>query len=181
MNQDIRGVIHIEAGDPVRVAHHPGHQGARLPAPIEADGKLGHHFENILYDKSKGQFELLDWRQNFGTFLDIGDIYYDLAKLNHGLIICHELIAKDLFEVAWEGSEIRYDFNRKQSLVECEQHLYEWLGKNGYDVRKVKTMTALIFLNICALHDYPYSLLLYGLGKEMLCENLKYTEERDGK
>ena len=149
-----------------------------------SDGLAGqfhgdYHFENILYDKSKGQFELLDWRQNFGTFLDIGDIYYDLAKLNHGLIICHELIAKDLFDVTWEGSEIRYDFNRKQSLVECEQYFYRWLENNGYDVQKVKIMTALIFLNICALHDYPYSLLLYGLGKEMLCESLKHIGERD--
>jgi hypothetical protein len=129
-----------------------------------------YHFENILYDKETDQFKLLDWRQNFGKFLDIGDIYYDLAKLNHGLIICHELIAKDMFEASWEGNEINFDFARKDSLIKCEQHYYEWLKTNGYDVKKVKMMTAMIFLNICALHDYPYVLLLYGLGKQMMYE-----------
>lgn len=161
--------------------------GKRYPALSEilqmidwdyiADGIPGqfhgdYHFENIIYDKDSGQFEFLDWRQNFGSFLDIGDIYYDFAKLNHGLIISHELIAKDLFSASWSGSEMTYDFHRKQSLVECERHFYRWLEDNGYDVKKVKIMTALIFLNICALHDYPYVLLLYGVGKQMLYENV---------
>jgi hypothetical protein len=53
-------------------------------------------------------------------------------------------------------------------LVECENYYYEWLEKNGFNVNKVKTMTALIFLNIAALHHYPYALVLMALGKEML-------------
>ena len=138
-----------------------------------ADGMPGqfhgdYHFENILYDKSSKQFELLDWRQNFGNFLEIGDVYYDMAKLNHGLIMSHELVAKDMFTASWEDNVVKFDFARKQSLVECERHYYHWLEKNGYDVKKVKIMTALIFLNICALHDYPYVILLYGVGKQML-------------
>lgn len=135
-----------------------------LPGRFHGD----YHFENIIFDKDNRRFEMLDWRQNFGSFLDIGDIYYDFAKLNHGLIICHELIAKDLYNVDWNGNILNFDFNRKQSLVECEQHFYDWLERNNYDVRKVKIMTALIFLNISALHDSPYVLLLYGLGKQML-------------
>lgn len=143
-----------------------------LPGQFHGD----YHFENILYDKENDCFEFLDWRQNFGTLIDIGDIYYDFAKMNHGLIICHELIAKDDFQVKWNSNTIEYDFHRKQSLVECEQYYYKWLAKNGYDVRKVKIMTALIFLNICALHDYPYVLLLYALGKQMLYESLNLEE-----
>lgn len=141
-----------------------------LPGQFHGD----YHFENIIYDKEQDHFEFLDWRQSFGSFLDIGDIYYDFAKLNHGLIICHELIAKDLFHAEWKDNEITYSFLRKQSLVECERYFYRWLETNGYDVKKVRIMTALIFLNICALHDCPYALLLYGLGKQMLCEELKY-------
>lgn len=139
-----------------------------LPGQFHGD----YHFENILYDQENDTFKFLDWRQNFGKLLSTGDIYYDLAKLNHGLIICHELIAKDSFTATWAGNEIKYDFARKQSLVECEQHYYKWLIANGYDMKKVKMMTAMIFLNICALHDYPYVLLLYGLGKEMMYECL---------
>ena len=38
-------------------------------------------------------------------------------------------------------------------------------------------MTAIIYLNIAALHHYPYSLLLFYLGKNILNEILK---DKDG-
>ena len=135
-----------------------------LPGQFHGD----YHFENIIYDEQADSFKMLDWRQNFGGSLETGDIYYDLAKLLHGLIICHELIAKGLYHVTWAGDVIAYDFDRKQILVECENYYYQWLQEKGYDVKKVKALTALIFLNIAGLHEYPYSLLLYGLGKSML-------------
>lgn len=140
-----------------------------LPGQFHGD----YHFENIIYNREEDKFKFLDWRQNFGKSIDIGDIYYDFAKLNHGLVICHELIAKEIFHASWEGEKLNFDFARKQSLVECEAVFYEWLSANGYDVKKVKLLTALIFLNICALHEYPYVLLLYGLGKQMLYDVLK--------
>lgn len=140
-----------------------------LPGQFHGD----FHFENILYSEEKGDFEFLDWRQNFGGSLEIGDIYYDLAKMLHGLIMCHELVAKDAYQIEWNGNEITYDFNRKQILVACEKYYYKWLNDNGYNVQKVRILTALIFLNIAALHHYPYSLVLMALGKEMLQQCLE--------
>ena len=64
-------------------------------------------------------------------------------------------------------------YKKKQNLVECERRLNAWIQENGYDLKKVKVLTALIYLNIAALHHYPYSLLLYGLGKKMLKDELK--------
>ncbi|WP_126455332.1 phosphotransferase [Sulfuriflexus mobilis] len=130
------------------------------------------HFENILWSESKQRFSFLDWRQDFGGDLSNGDIYYDFAKLLHGLIISHELITRELFSVEWEKNEIRYDFLRKQVLVECEQRFDSWLELEGYDRKKVWIMTALVYLNIAALHHHPYSLLLYALGKTMLFKEL---------
>ena len=43
-----------------------------------------------------------------------------------------------------------------------------WLKKNGYDLKKVNKITALIFINIAPLHHYPYSIFLFFLGKMML-------------
>lgn len=146
-----------------------------LPGQFHGD----YHFENIIYDDKRDAFKFLDWRQNFEKSLDIGDIYYDLAKLNHGLIVSHELIAKELYSIDWTGDEIRFDLARKQSLVECEKEFYIWLRKNGYHVEKVKTLTALIYLNIAALHHYPYGLMLYALGKKMLHSCIKSREEMD--
>jgi choline kinase len=131
------------------------------------------HFENILWTPSNQSFTLLDWRQDFGGDISVGDIYYDFAKLLHGLIISHELISKDLYSVNWTNSEINYDFLRKQVLIECEIYFIRWLESNGYDVNKVQIMAALIYLNIAALHHHPYNLLLFGLGKSMLYKNLR--------
>lgn len=142
-----------------------------------ADGLAGRfhgdfHFENILYSGNNSEFIFLDWRQDFAGSLTSGDIYYDLAKLLHGLIICHELIADNHFRVDWQSDSIQFDFYRKQVLVECENYYLGWLNENGYDRVKVLILTALVYLNIAALHHYPYSLLLYGLGKKMLYENV---------
>ncbi|RII29521.1 MAG: nucleoside-diphosphate-sugar pyrophosphorylase [Geobacter sp.] len=147
-----------------------------------ADGLPGRfhgdfHFENILWTPATQHFTFLDWRQDFGGDLTTGDIYYDFAKLMHGLIICHELIARDFFTVEWCQDEITYDFHRKQILVECERYYLEWLDANQYDNKKVVVLTALIYLNIAALHHYPYSLLLYALGKSMLHQAMESMSE----
>jgi len=131
------------------------------------------HFENILWNEPQGKFVFLDWRQDFGGDLSTGDIYYDFAKLLHGLIISHELIAGDFFSVDWHPEAIGYDFHRKQILVECERYFGVWLDSHGHDRKKVWILTALIFLNIAALHHHPYSLLLFALGKDMLSRQLE--------
>ena len=132
------------------------------------------HFENILINESgKTPFTLLDWRQDFGGIIDYGDIYYDFAKLNHGLIISHELVDKNLFEVNHKVNTIYFDFLRKQNLVECETYFKEWLENKGYDYKKMQLMTALIYLNIATLHHYPYNTLLFYLGKSMLFKFIK--------
>jgi len=131
------------------------------------------HFENILWNYEKKQFIFLDWRQDFGGDLNTGDIYYDFAKLLHGLIISHELITKNFYEVNWTRDSINFDFYRKQILVECEHFFNSWILDQGYDLKKVRILTALIYLNIAALHHHPYSLLLFALGKSMLRTELE--------
>ena len=133
------------------------------------------HFENILWDYETGQFTFLDWRQDFAGDLQVGDIYYDLAKLLHGLIVSHDLIAKDHFQVNWVANQITFKLLRKQELVECEQYFYDWCRNNGYSPKRVRLITALVYLNIAALHHFPYSLLLFALGKRLLNHELIRT------
>jgi len=90
----------------------------------------------------------------------------------HGLIVNHGIIADNQYSATWEDGKIEYNLQRKESLVECEQRLNAWIQENGFDLKKVRVLTALIYLNIAALHHYPYSLLLYGLGKKMLKKEL---------
>jgi NDP-sugar pyrophosphorylase family protein len=134
------------------------------------------HFENILWNEVDRRFIFLDWRQDFAGDLEIGDVYYDLAKLLHGLIVNHGLIAQDCYSASWSDTRIDFDLHRRQILVECERFMGPWLAAAGYDKRKVWTLTALIYLNIAALHHHPYSLLLYGLGKSMLTQKTSWGD-----
>lgn len=130
------------------------------------------HFENILMSQT-GEFCLLDWRQNFGGLKKYGDIYYDLAKLLHGLIVSHEIVSKECYSVDQVANIISYDLHRKNSLVNNEKQFYDFLIDNNLDVFKVELLTALIFLNIAPLHHYPYSKMLFYLGKENLYKLLR--------
>ena len=96
-----------------------------------------------------------------------------MTKLLHGLIISHELIAGNFYNVDWQSDSINYDFHRKQILVDCERRFGVWLEQQGHDRKKVGVLTALIYLNIAALHHSPYSLMLYALGKSMLKSELE--------
>ena len=135
------------------------------------------HFENILVSEGNNYntlpITLLDWRQDFCGGVDYGDVYYDLAKLMHGLIISHDIINDDLYSFDRSMNEIKYDFLRKNINIDCEDIFIEYINKWGYDVKKVKVMTALIFLNIAMFHHYPYSHLLFYLGKNLLNKSLE--------
>jgi len=133
------------------------------------------HFENILINKTNDglPFSLLDWRQNFGGSYKCGDMYYDLAKLYHGLIISHDFINQNFYHYDREMNTVYYDFHRKNTNIECEKILEAYVESLHLDWTKVKVITALIFLNIAGLHHYPYCHLLYYLGRTMLTEELK--------
>lgn len=127
--------------------------------------------DNII--KTRGGYRLLDWRQNFGGMLHAGDQYYDLAKLNHNLIVNHEIVSQNLFNIKIERNRIFCDIMRKHNLVDCQGELFNFLNRKGYDVKKVKILTPLIWLNSSPLHHYPYNLFLYYFGKYNLWKELK--------
>lgn len=137
--------------------------------PVRFHGDL--HFENILVAEN-GNFVLLDWRQDFANLIEYGDIYYDFAKLLHGLIVSHEMVSKEHYKITNDAGIIKYDILRPQKLVECEETLKNFIIESGYDYKKVQILTALIFLNIAPLHHYPYSEFLFYLGKSQLNELL---------
>ena len=135
------------------------------------------HFENII--DTIASFCLLDWRQDFGGLDKYGDIYYDLAKLWHGLIVSHSVINNNMYEVNYidDINEslpiVNFELMRKQTLIDCEEWLGTYIEKNDYDLNKVKILTALIYLNIACLHHTPYAEMLFYLGKYMLNNLLK--------
>ena len=126
---------------------------------------------SILIIDDNDEFTFLDWRQSFNDWLVYGDIYYDLAKLNHGITISHELISKNLFTHKMVNHVITFDFLRKNVMVEI-QHQFENFVRSltkhyhtDISYRKVQYLTHFISANIASLHHYPYSLMLFHSGK----------------
>jgi hypothetical protein len=133
------------------------------------------HFENILetVESKSGGFILLDWRQDFGGNVVYGDIYYDLGKLLHGLIVSHKIIEENRFRINETVDVVDYDLNRFNTLVEFEDQLKEFVCARGLSWKKVRLICAIILINIAPLHHHPYSGLLYNHGKRCLWRELK--------
>ena len=137
--------------------------------PVRFHGDL--HFENIIVGVDES-FTLIDWRQDFAGEMQYGDIYYDFAKLHHGMIINHELINAEEYSFIFDEDGVSFDFLQKYSLCEAAKELEKYVKGEGYDWLKVKLLTALIFLNIAPLHHDPYSKVLFYLGKSLLQESV---------
>jgi len=127
------------------------------------------HPSNILISP-EGGFKLLDWRESFGGDIDCGDVYYDLAKLNHGLLVSHDIVDQNLFTINIENDHIDVDILRKQKLIECQTYFFDWCRTHGYKFYHIKILTALIYLNIAALHHRPYDKFLYYFGHKLLSD-----------
>jgi hypothetical protein len=133
--------------------------------PVQFHGDL--ILDNII--ETDDGFCLIDWRQDFGGKLECGDLYYDLAKLNHNLTVNHNIVR----DVKFEYSEDNCFIHINSRLNECRDVLYKFIVDNGYDLKKVNVLTAIIWLNMSALHEYPFNKFLFNFGKYNLCQTLK--------
>lgn len=121
--------------------------------------------ENILINNDSSKpFTLIDWRQDFGGSIYDGDIYYDLAKLNHNLIFSHDIVYKGLFHVHKRENVIECDILRSERLISCQEVFDSWILSGQYDWKKVKVLTALVWLNMSPLHDFKTGEFLYYFG-----------------
>jgi dTDP-glucose pyrophosphorylase len=120
--------------------------------------------ENIIYNKNK--FYLIDWRDQFFKNKVIGDIYYEFSKLHHALVLSNRVIRENAYFVKEDKKKtINYYFKKRKNLLNYKHELEDYIKKNDYSLKKVELFSALIYLNIAALHHYPYNKLLFFHGK----------------
>jgi len=121
-----------------------------------------------------GVYTLIDWRQDFAGRLDVGDTYYDLAKLNHNLIFNHDVVNRGHYSITYDKGGITCDILVKKNLLDCREILYSFIRENNYSLEKVELLTAIIWINMAPLHEYPLSKFLFNFGKYNLHRNLKF-------
>ena len=128
------------------------------------------HFENII--KLKKGYTLIDWREKFSKNYMYGDLYYDLAKLNHSFIVNHEKIDKNKFSILKNKNKIQIYIERRSDLKNSQKYFYRFLKQNKLNIYVVNVLTSLIFLNIATLHHKPYREFLYFLGLSCLNKSI---------
>jgi len=128
-------------------------------------------FDNIIYCPETEKFTYIDWRESFGGSAAAGDIYYDLAKLYGGCVIPYNLMKDENSIKLSEGSTVvEYSYKVTDSLQHFRVDYEKWLITNGFDLTKVKLITALIFLNMSPLHDEKFGKMLWFKSLQLFNE-----------
>ena len=132
--------------------------------------------ENIIYDTENNKFVLIDWRDRFGDDLYIGDVYYDLSKLDHAFLVNGEVIRGQRYKVNVNEESAEIEIHLRSNLLDARQHLEAFCINNNLDFGHVKLLTAITLLNIASAHsDKMFNRFLFLYGKTLLMENLNDT------
>ena len=119
--------------------------------------------DNII--KTDGGYKLLDWRQDFAGELYNGDKYYDLAKLRHNIIFNHENVSNNLYDIKIKNNNVIIDLKCNYTLINQLKDFDNFVLDNKLNLKKIKILTALIWLNMSPLHEYPLNEFLFYFGK----------------
>lgn len=128
--------------------------------------------DNIIKENENDiKFKLIDWRQDFGGNIEYGDIYYDLAKLRHSIIFNHLNIEKNLFKIEYLNDEIIIDLKCNYFLIQQLEDFDAYVINNNFDLKKIKLLCAIIWLNMSSLYSNELSNFLFYFGKYNLAIN----------
>jgi dTDP-glucose pyrophosphorylase/mannose-6-phosphate isomerase-like protein (cupin superfamily) len=126
-------------------------------------------FDNIVYNLEDNNFTYIDWRESFGGNTKGGDYYYDLAKMYAGCIIPFNLVKDDSKIYFKENSNsVEFKFPTLPGLNDFKKYFEQ----NSYnlDFKRIKLITAIIFLNMSPLHSEKFGKALWFKAIEMLYE-----------
>jgi choline kinase len=120
-------------------------------------------YDNIIVND--GHYTLIDWRHEYGSHTQYGDVYYDLAKLVGGWIINYGAIKRGEFGILHNDSNgvdlVMCSVANARDLIAT---LREWVQSRGLNWTKVRDLVPLIYWNMAALHSPPFDQYLWYLG-----------------
>ena len=129
-------------------------------------------FQNILYNNKSKKFLFIDWRQDFAGNLEFGDMYYDLAKLYGGIIMNYDYVMKDMYSYEKKGDVVNVIFKKWNNDEQFQGILDRFITDKGLDEQKIKLLVGIIYINMSALHHYPFNNALMAFGSSIISEIL---------
>lgn len=131
--------------------------------------------ENIVY-KELTDFVLIDWRESFGSNIQVGDAYYDISKLLHGLILNGTLVMDGNYSIIKNDYSAEFTFTIKNNLFDFLKQLKHFCESNDLNWANVELLAALHYLNTSTLYntykDPAYGDFLFLLSKYYLMKYL---------
>ncbi len=125
--------------------------------------------ENIIFDDE--DFTFIDWRQDFAGEIVLGDVYYDLAKLNHNIHFNHSIIRNGGFLCEIESgnnNSVNVDLMCSHKLLSAKKGLIDFCKDNNFSMEKIEMLTGIIWINMAPLHDKLLGDFLFYFGKLQL-------------
>ena len=138
------------------------------PAFIHGDLQFG----NVIYEKEKSEFQFIDWRQDFGGSLEVGDLYYDLAKLYSGWLVDLKAVQRGQYDFSQSKDEIDVRMPQIHDFSEHKRKLLKFSNEHGLSFEKIELIAALILINIAPLYLSDLSKALFAQGQIHLNEFL---------
>lgn len=127
-------------------------------------------FDNVICGEN--DFTLIDWRQNFGGRIDLGDLYYDLAKLLGGIRLNYSLVKRGYLTYEQIGTSVKLGTYNDFLSHEYEQQFWDFVAQMGFDHTNIENLLGIVFLNMAPLHHAPFDKFLYALGLRTLTKAL---------
>lgn len=125
-------------------------------------------FDNLV--TGNDGYKVIDWRHEFAGVVELGDIYYDLAKLSGGFIINYSEIKNNQFEVIEEGTTVRLVIPNAPNSDIYLSKVKDYILSRGWSYKKVQLLIPIIFWNMSPLHTPPFDKLLWYLGMKLFEE-----------
>lgn len=145
--------------------------GDVIPSFIHGDLQ----FDNMIVSDNN-KFTVIDWRHEFGHSVEVGDLYYDLAKMCGGFIIDYGKIKKNIFGIIKKDSHVVIDIPHCENYDLYISKLFDFIRDNNYNEYKVKLLVPIIFWNMSPLHAHPFNEFLWYLGL-LIFAKLEMNEE----
>lgn len=124
-------------------------------------------FDNIILGED---YKLIDWRPDFAGDTNVGDIYYDLAKLAGGFIINYSKIKENNFEIDISNNSVSLEIPYIDNHEQYFNILKMFVDEKNLEWRKVELLIPVIFWNMSPLHTAPFDKFLWYLGIKMFQE-----------
>lgn len=124
------------------------------------------HADNII--ATSNGYTLIDWRHAFGSIVECGDRYYDLAKFLHTLELSVEIMDAKKFTLTVNAD--RYTINHECSylLNDARQAFRDFVVKFNYSEVIIEIINSIIFINMAPLYEKDMADYLYFMGRYSL-------------